>query len=142
MFYQWQLIQHAVQKADPAPAHRARPNVWKFLRVYVRVYFWKFRFHYTHQLYCNQHAVFTICILFSTLTTKAKGMCKGASKQSPDLKIIPPGSQIPGSANVYSLYISLLKWATWHRCRYCVTLSAIFWFLHIYKQINQEQCRS
>ena len=37
-------------------------------------------------LYCNLHAMYTICILFSPVTTKAKGMCAGASKQSSDLK--------------------------------------------------------
>ena len=30
--------------------------------------------------------MFTMCILFFTLTAKAKGVCKGASKQSPDLE--------------------------------------------------------
>ena len=39
-----------------------------------------------HKLYCSQHAMFTMCILFSTLTTKAKGVCEGASKQSQGLK--------------------------------------------------------
>ena len=33
--------------------------------------------------------MFTLCILFSTLTTKAGGICKGALKQFPDLKIHP-----------------------------------------------------
>ena len=31
----------------------------------------KFRLHNTYKHYCNQHAMFTICILFFTLTTKA-----------------------------------------------------------------------
>ena len=40
-----------------------------------------------HKLEFNQHEMFTIWILFSTLTTKACiGMCEGASKQSADLK--------------------------------------------------------
>ena len=35
-------------------------------------------------------------LLFSTLTTKEKGMCKGASKQSPDLKnYTAPGQRPP-----------------------------------------------
>ena len=34
---------------------------------------------------CSQHAMFSICILCSTLTAK-QGMCEGASKQSPDPK--------------------------------------------------------
>ena len=48
--------------------------------------------------------MFTMCILLSTLTTKGKGICKGASKLSPDLKNYTalgtrtPGSKIPGSA--------------------------------------------
>ena len=50
--------------------------------------------------------MFTICISFPTLITKAQGMCEGASKQSPDLKdymyryrngTAPPGSYISGS---------------------------------------------
>ena len=44
----------------------ARPPVWKFLRMY----FWKYRLHNMHKLYCNQHAMFKICILFSTITVK------------------------------------------------------------------------
>ena len=42
-----------------------------------------------HNLYCiyyNRHLVLTMCILFSSLTTKAWVMCKEASKQSTDLK--------------------------------------------------------
>ena len=47
--------------------------------------------------------MFTMCILFSTLNTKAKGICKGASKQPRPKKLYragnaPPGSQTPGSA--------------------------------------------
>ena len=33
--------------------------------------------------------MFTLCILFTTLATNTKGMCEGASKQTPDLKILP-----------------------------------------------------
>ena len=52
--------------------------------------------------------MFTTCILFPSLTTKADSMYKGASKQSPDLKNYtaprhtppPPGSKIPRSATV------------------------------------------
>ena len=47
--------------------------------------------------------MFTICILFTSLTTKTYGMCEGASNQTPELRIIPrrdraPGFEIPGSA--------------------------------------------
>ena len=35
-----------------------------------------------HKLNCNQHAMFTICILFSTLN-KTIGICEGASKAFP-----------------------------------------------------------
>ena len=35
---------------------------------------------------CINHGMCSMCILFFTLTTKAKGMCWGASKQSPDSK--------------------------------------------------------
>ena len=53
----------------------------------------------------SQHAMFTICILFSTLTTK-NTVCvkaKGHQNKSPDPKnyTAPPGSEIPGSATVY-----------------------------------------
>ena len=33
--------------------------------------------------------MFTLCILFTTLATNTKGMCEGASKQTPDPKILP-----------------------------------------------------
>ena len=36
----------------------------------------------------SKRTMFTICILFTTLMTKTKGMCEGASKQTQDLKII------------------------------------------------------
>ena len=62
----------------------ARAPVWIFF--FSRFYFRKFRQHNTHKLYCNQHAMFTMCILFSTITNKAKAMCEGASEPSPDLK--------------------------------------------------------
>ena len=44
-----------------------------------------------------------LCILFTTLATNTKGMFEGASKQTPDLKILPrrdraPCFEIPGSA--------------------------------------------
>ena len=48
--------------------------------------------------------MFTIFILFTTLTTKAYGKCEEASKQTPDLRIFyragiaPTGFEIPGSA--------------------------------------------
>ena len=50
-----------------AGAPGARPPVWK----YSRVYFWKFWLHNKRKLYCDQHAMITICILFSFLITKA-----------------------------------------------------------------------
>ena len=37
----------------------------------VRVYFLHFCLYMTHKLYCNQHAMCKMCILFSRLTTKA-----------------------------------------------------------------------
>ena len=37
----------------------------------------------------SQHAIFSICILFTTLTTKKYGMCEGVSKQTPDPIILP-----------------------------------------------------
>ena len=71
---------------------RARPC----LNFFLKIYFWKFRQHYTHKLYCNQHAMFTMCILFSTITNKAKAMCEGASEPSPDLKnYTAPGPRSP-----------------------------------------------
>ena len=36
---------------------------------------------------CSQYAMYTVCILFSTRTTKTNCMCEGASKQSPNPKI-------------------------------------------------------
>ena len=48
---------------------------------------WKFWLQNTHRHYCNQRAMFTMCILLFTLTRKTKGIYKGASKLSLDLKI-------------------------------------------------------
>ena len=47
--------------------------------------------------------MFTMCILFSTITNKAYDMCEGASTQSQDLKNYTalwtgPYVKIPGSA--------------------------------------------
>ena len=54
-------------RIERQPTGRA-PPVWKCLRVY----FWKNNWlHNTDKLYCNQHATFTICILFSILITTA-----------------------------------------------------------------------
>ena len=50
------------------------------------IYFWKFWQYITHRLYCNQHATLKKCIFFYTLTSKAQGMCEGASKQSQNFK--------------------------------------------------------
>ena len=52
--------------------------------------------------------MFTIRILFPTLTTKTFGICEGTSKQSPNPKnstmLGPrPGFEIPGSATVLVL---------------------------------------
>ena len=55
-----------VAKADPAQAHRAPPP--PLFRKKIKDVFLKIS---THKLYCNQHAMFTICTLFSTLNTKA-----------------------------------------------------------------------
>ena len=55
-----------------------------------------------------------MCILFSNLTTKAKGVCKGESKQSPDLIKRPMGhiahlrKQFK-SKNTYGYIITLIK---------------------------------
>ena len=37
----------------------------------------------------------TSCILFTTLATNTKGMFEGASKQTPDLKILPRRDRLP-----------------------------------------------
>ena len=65
-------------RADPGPAHRARPPVWN-------IFFCKFWLENTYTIFKNfsQHTMCTICILFSVLTTRTFW---GASKQSPDLK--------------------------------------------------------
>lgn len=71
--------------ADPRPMHPPFENFWGFVFVNVvcitGIY-----------LNCGQHAMFAICILFSTLTIKIQGICEGASIQSPDLK----NSTVPG----------------------------------------------
>ena len=48
---------------------------------------------------CSHHTMFTICTLFSTLTTKHRVCVKGASKQTSNpIGTAPPGFEIPGSA--------------------------------------------
>ena len=45
------------------------------------------RIYFTHMYFnCSQHAMFTICIFFSILTSKRLGICEGTPKQSPDHK--------------------------------------------------------
>ena len=74
-------------KADPAPAHRARPRLKMFKSISQ---------HNTHKPHCKQHAMFTKRILFSALTSKTNGICEGTSKQSPDLKnYTAPGPRPP-----------------------------------------------
>ena len=65
------------------------PSVRKLLRVY----FWNVRLQNMHKLYCNQHAMFTICTLFSSLTIKAFGMSLQTSK------IIPQWDRAPRFLN-------------------------------------------
>ena len=88
-------------KADPAPEHRVRATLFEnFLRVYFDCR--------TRNL--NQHAVFTMLILFSTLTAKHRVCIKGHQNNLKTSEIIPrrdrapPGSKINGSAT--DLYIS------------------------------------
>ena len=59
----------------------------------------------------------TIFILFTTLATNRYGMCEGASKQTPDLKILPHRDrpapsrfEIPGSATGTDSFATK-KWA-------------------------------
>ena len=82
-------------KADPAPEHRVRATLFEnFLRVYFDCR--------TRNL--NQHAVFTMLILFSTLTAKHRVCIKGHQNNLKTSEIIPrrdrapPGSKINGSA--------------------------------------------
>ena len=51
-----------LSKADPAPAHQTRVPLFEIFKGLI------FENFDTHKLYCNQHAMFTICTLFSTLT--------------------------------------------------------------------------
>ena len=80
-------------KADPALAHRPPPPFENF-QGFIFVKF-DCIYIYTQKLYGNQQAMFTRYILFSTLTTKAQGMCERASNQSPDLKNIPRWDRLP-----------------------------------------------
>ena len=70
VFYLHLLGSISTTKADPMPAP-AHPLPLPCLKIVKGVFLKKNRLHYTHKLYCNQHAMFTICIVFSTLTTKA-----------------------------------------------------------------------
>ena len=63
----------------------ARPPVLKKFRVC----FCKFWLYYMHILDFSQETKFTLFILFTTLATNRYGMCEGASKHPPDLKILP-----------------------------------------------------
>ena len=79
-----------ISKADTGPANRARapppPStpVWKYFSFVFIILNCKRRIFFN----CSQHAMCTICILFSILTTKAYtySMREGTSKQSPDPK--------------------------------------------------------
>ena len=43
------------------------PPVWNVFKGLI----WKFWLQNTHRLCCNQHAMFTLCILFSSITNKS-----------------------------------------------------------------------
>ena len=83
------MIFYIMNQVYSAKADPARPPLFEILKSL----FWKVWLNNTHKLYCYQHAMFRICILFSVLTTKA---CEGASKQFPDLKnYTAPGPRPP-----------------------------------------------
>ena len=65
------LMQRRIQRQRRRTG-RAPPCLKIFKGVYL-----KFRLYDTQKLYCNQHAMFTICILFSTLTKKHRVCVKG-----------------------------------------------------------------
>ena len=69
-----------LSKADPGPARRARPPPPRFKKIGKVVFV---NFDCTTRTYFDfsQHTVFTISILFTTLTTKTYSKCEGASKQ-------------------------------------------------------------
>ena len=75
-------------KADPAPARRARAPLFK---IFYGCIFGNFDF-----ITRINFIVFTICILFITLTTKTKGICvKGHQKNLQTSKIIPRRDRSP-----------------------------------------------
>ena len=62
--------------------------------------FWGFVFvnlHIEDSLILVNIQCFTMCILLNrpTLITKTEGMCEGASKQTPDLRILPHRDRAP-----------------------------------------------
>ena len=70
-------------KAHPGLAHQACATPIEKFDGFVFV-----NFDCINALYynCSQNAMFTIRILFPTLTTKTFGICEGTSKQSPNPK--------------------------------------------------------
>ena len=70
-------------KADPAPARRARAPLFE-------IFYWCIFGNFNSITRINFIVINMQCLqyvfLFSTLSTKAKGMCEEASKQSSDLK--------------------------------------------------------
>ena len=82
---------------------------WNF----SRVYFWKFWQHNMRKIYCNQHAMFTMCILFSTLTKKHRVCVKGHQnnlRTTKSARTARPSSKIPGSAIAYKCTFSDKNW--------------------------------
>ena len=81
LFLTTYILQRRIQDRragrSSAPAWKKRTCFCKF-SLYIRKYF-----------DFSQHAVLTICILFTTLLTKTYGMYEGASKQTLDLRILP-----------------------------------------------------
>ena len=79
-------------KADPGPAHQARAPLFENFLGLVFVNFDSITRMYFH---CSEHAVLTISILSSTLTTKTENMCERALKHSQTPRILPRRDRAP-----------------------------------------------
>ena len=113
-------------KADPAPARRAHTPCLKF----VQVYFWKFWLHNMHKLYCNQHEMFTICILFITFTTKHRVCVKRHQNNLQTSKIITRRDRAPWFLNIW-----IRHWCTYIvlHYSYCFTANTLnYMYTYIY----------
>ena len=86
------LRRSVAPKADPGPVHRARAPVFKDIFGFVFVIFDGITRTYFN---CSQYAMYTVCILFSTRTTKTYGILKGHQNNPLTQRFLPRRDRVP-----------------------------------------------